>query len=195
MESNRYHLPAQAKLTESKSTYQQKIDSGFFDKYLGGSLILDVGFKGSRADADPILPSAIGVDLDYPGYDGKTLPFGDATVDTVYSSHCLEHIADYVSTLRDWLRVVKNGGHIVIVVPHMYLYERKSHPPSQWNGDHKRFYSPSRLLRELEETFPFDRYRVVHLSENWNRNFDYSSDLGQHAQSPYEIEVVIEKLK
>jgi hypothetical protein len=55
-------------------------------------------------------PHAIGVDLDFPGYDGTTLPFADESVDTVYSSHMLEHVPDYRATIRDWHRVLEFRG-------------------------------------------------------------------------------------
>lgn len=192
--SDRYWDPGTAALTESRSTYRQKIDSGFFQKYMSGPMILDIGYKGSRPDAVPVLKDAIGVDLDYPGYNGIRLPFADSSVDTVYSSHCLEHIAHYTAAYLDWFRVLKVGGYVVVIVPHMFLYERKQHPPSQWNQDHKRFYTPSRLLREVEETLPLDRYRVCHLCENWNSRYDYRGNFGAHAQSPYEIEMVLTKI-
>lgn len=194
LQIERYWDPKTAALTESRSTYQNKIDSGFFSKYLGGEVILDIGYKGARSDAVPVLRNAIGVDLDYPGYNGNRLPFADESVDAVYSSHCLEHIANYAGAYLDWFRVLRVGGYIVVVVPHMFLYERKQHPPSQWNADHKRFYTPSRLLREIEETIPLARYRVCHLCENWNASYDYNKNVDKHGQSPYEIEMVVKKL-
>lgn len=193
-QAGKYWNPSTAALTESRHTYQKKIDTGFFLKYMNGDVVLDVGYKGSRPDAVPVLRTAIGVDLDYPGYNGMRLPFADASVDTVYSSHCLEHIANYTGAYLDWFRVLRVGGYVIVVVPHMYLYERKSHPPSRWNRDHKRFYTPARLLREVEETLPLDQYRVCHLCENWNERYDYRDKLDAHASGPYEIEMVLTKI-
>ncbi|WP_375600726.1 methyltransferase domain-containing protein [Brevundimonas sp. SH203] len=76
----------------------------------------------------PIVHGAIGVDIDYPGYDGKHLPFDDDSQDTVYSSHCLEHISDPLSVIQDWHRVTKIGGHIIIAVPSRDLFERRRRP-------------------------------------------------------------------
>ncbi|KRI00005.1 hypothetical protein AO057_15710 [Curvibacter sp. PAE-UM] len=194
-QAGKYWNPGTAALTESRHTYQKKIDSGFFSKYMNGDVVLDVGYKGSRPDAVPVLKTAIGVDLDYPGYNGIRLPFADASVDAVYSSHCLEHIANYTGAYLDWFRVLRVGGYVIVVVPHMYLYERKSHPPSRWNQDHKRFYTPARLLREVEETLPLDQYRVCHLCENWNERYDYRDKLDAHASGPYEIEMVLTKIQ
>ena len=37
--------------------------------------------------------------------------------DFCFSSHSLEHIANPLKAIREWLRIVKSGGFIVIVVP------------------------------------------------------------------------------
>ena len=70
---------------ESRKTYGLKIANGFFDKYLSGSAILEIGYKGGIDGAVPILPQAIGIDVDYPGYDGATLPFPDESQDGIYT--------------------------------------------------------------------------------------------------------------
>ena len=165
----------------------------FFQKYMSG-FGLDVGFSGYEEDIVPILDTAIGVDLDYPGYDGITLPFPDNSQNYVFSSHCLEHIEDYISVIQDWHRVVKIGGHIITVVPHKYLYEKKSSPPSNWNRDHKRFYTPATLIGEFEKALQPNSYRV-RLLEDGDFGFDYSIPQEKHSGGQYEITLVIEKIK
>src|ERR1700690_1102541 len=81
--------------TEASKTIAEKYRNGFVARYLSGANILDIGYRGYLHDAVPIVPQAIGIDLEYPGYDGKTLPFEDNSQDAVFSSHCLEHIDDY----------------------------------------------------------------------------------------------------
>ena len=179
---------------ESRKSYQRKLDSGFIRTYLGGSKILELGYKGDDPKALPIVEGAIGIDLDYPGYDGIHLPFADGSQDAVYSSHCLEHISDYRNALSDWFRVLKTGGYLVIAVPHQYLYEKKAALPSLWNGDHKRFYTPARLLAEIEESLPVNSYRVRHLMDN-DADFDYRIPPSQHSAGCYEIEVVLQKIE
>lgn len=39
------------------------------------------------------------------------------TYDFVISSHCLEHIANPMKAIEEWLRVIKHNGHFLIVVP------------------------------------------------------------------------------
>lgn len=64
----------------------------------------------------------------------------DATFDYVHSSHLLEHIEEPEIAVRNWWRVLKPGGYLLIMVPERDLYEGKTSLPSRWNEDHKRFY-------------------------------------------------------
>lgn len=73
------------------------------------------------------------------------LPDGDAqylngidddTYDFVVSSHCLEHMVDPHEALRNWIRVCKQYGHLVITIPEEEMYEH-GHWPSKYNDDHK----------------------------------------------------------
>ena len=41
----------------------------------------------------------------------------DEVYDFCFSSHCLEHIANPLKAVSEWLRIVKNNGHIIIIVP------------------------------------------------------------------------------
>jgi SAM-dependent methyltransferase len=178
---------------ETRKTFYHFLNTGFFDTYLAGERILDIGYKGYLDTVTPILPHAIGIDMDYPGYDGRTLPFPDESQDTVFTSHVLEHIADYRSALKEWFRVLRVGGYLVTIVPHQFLYERRAQPPSLWNEDHKRFYTPALLLRELEESLPLSSFRLRMLEEN-DRDFDYTIAPEGHAGGTYEIVCVVQKI-
>jgi SAM-dependent methyltransferase len=180
--------------TEARKTYAAKLDNGFIEKYLSGTAILDIGYKGYEEDIVPIVPNAIGIDVGYPGYDGHILPFPDESQDAVFSSHCLEHVEDARTAISEWFRVLKTDGFLVICVPHQYLYERKSYPPSRWNPDHRRFYTPAILLIDIEETLKPNTYRVRHLADN-DAGYDYSIPPDQHPGGCYEIEVVIQKIR
>lgn len=50
--------------------------------------------------------------------DGDNLPFKDNTLDFVFTSHVLEHFYDPIKALKEWYRVVKNGGYIFMIIPH-----------------------------------------------------------------------------
>ena len=179
---------------EAGRSYLRRVRSGFFDRYCSGPIVLDVGYIGyDNPEKKPALPNAIGIDLDYPGYYGLDLPFDDGTVDTVFSSHCLEHILYEHATIRDWMRVLKVGGFIVCVVPSQALYEKRRFLPSRFNSDHKRMYTPASLARSFEEALEVNTYRVRHLAEN-DCGFNYALGPETHSDGAYEIEIVIEKI-
>lgn len=179
---------------EARKTIAAKERSGFVAKYLSGANILDIGYRGYLEDVVPIVPQAIGVDLNYPGYDGRTLPFADNSQDAVFSSHCLEHIEDYRHTLREWYRVLKVGGFMIVTVPHQFLYEKRAGLPSNFNQDHKRFYTPASLMAEVESALAPNTYRVRYLADN-DEHFDYTIPPEKHSGGCYELETVIEKIR
>ena len=181
---------------EARKSYDQKILSGFWSRFITGPRVLDIGFVGQLGSgALPIFEGAIGVDLDYPGYDGRILPFETESQDAVFSSHCLEHIADHIKAIQEWHRVAKIGGHVITVVPHAFLYERRKRPPSRWAElQHLRFYTPMSLLAEFEAALLPNSYRIRHLADN-DQHFTYSAASDHQPGGSYEIELVIEKIR
>lgn len=179
---------------EVKKTYRQRVQSGFYPRYLGGEVVLDLGHKGAdNPESKTVVPHAVGVDIDYPGYNGITLPFADGSVDAVFSSHCMEHVWFAHQAVLDHHRVLKVGGFIVTVVPHQHLYEKRQFLPSIFNPDHKHLFTPASLLSLYEQALPANSYRVRHLADNdmW---FDYSISPTLHSHGCYEIELVLEKI-
>lgn len=77
---------------------------------------------------------AVPADAVYPVqvYDGRTLPFADGSVDALYSSNVLEHVADLDALLADMRRVLRPGGRAVHVVPNAAwrLWTHLTHYPS-----------------------------------------------------------------
>lgn len=177
---------------ESSKTYECKLLNGFFTKFMSGHG-LDIGGTGYN-NAEPILDTATIIDLNYPNYDGINLPILTESQDYVYSSHCLEHIINRKDTIKDWYRVTKVGGFIIIIVPHQDLYEKKDSLPSRFNGDHKVFYRASNLLKEIEDSLKVNSYRIRHLIEN-DIGHDYNQSEEEHSKWLYEIEVVLEKIR
>lgn len=52
-----------------------------------------------------------------PWNDALKIPMKDDHYDFVFSSHCLEHIADYYSALVEWTRVIKPNGILFLYLP------------------------------------------------------------------------------
>lgn len=122
----------------SKSIPRRLRDPAFLQRYFVG-LGLDVGAGGDGlskyVSLFPKLDFVSEWDLEQ-GDATLLQGIADASVDFVHSSHCLEHLADPVQALHNWLRVTKVGGHVVVLIPDEQLYEHGIWP-SLYNSDHK----------------------------------------------------------
>lgn len=115
--------------------------------YLSGDG-LDVG-----CGQEVVVPNAIGFDLPdglYSDYVGQpimsaallhgsadSLPFKDGTLDFVYSSHLLEDFSDWMPLLREWTRVLKIDGRLVIIIPDAILFGQAVNAGQPPNCNHK----------------------------------------------------------
>lgn len=66
---------------------------------------------------------------------------GDDSFDFVFSSHVLEHCPQVIETVRNWLRVVKNGGHVIMAIPLMHNPIDKNRSPTTWQHVYDEFKS------------------------------------------------------
>lgn len=61
-------------------------------------------------------PGAVPIDISFGnGFDAYRLPDGE--FDYVYSSHCLEHLDDWVGALEYWISKLKDGGVLFLYLP------------------------------------------------------------------------------
>jgi SAM-dependent methyltransferase len=51
-------------------------------------------------------------------FKGDKIPYSDGTFSFVMSEHVLEHIANPISALNEWIRVLRPGGKIILFLPH-----------------------------------------------------------------------------
>jgi len=72
----------------------------------------------------------------------ESMPFDDASFDSVLCNAVLEHVEDAESAMREIARVVKRGGHVVAAVPFLQPY----HPCP---GDFRRYTADG--LKQLGE--------------------------------------------
>jgi SAM-dependent methyltransferase len=66
---------------------------------------------------------------------------GDDSYDAVLASHVIEHIANPLAALEQWRRVVRPGGHVLLVVPHKegtFDHRRPVTPLSHMVEDYRR---------------------------------------------------------
>jgi len=175
---------------ETSKARERRIRENFFDKYCVGKG-LDIGFGG-----DPVVQDVQGWDFEHG--DAQHLEnIPDNKFDFVYSSHTLEHLNDPEEALRNWWRVLKPGGYLIIYIPHRDLYEKKKKLPSQFNANHTHFFLideedlPGTLsLRKLinENLFLYEIVYIKECSEGYKSN-----GTDKHSSGEYSIEAVIRK--
>lgn len=192
---------------ETDKAHARRVREGWYDKYVKEPII-DIG-----AGIDPI-PVGIPRKWDnfWTGDTDATFMEGvpDESYQTVYTSHILEHLSDPETGIRNWFRILKPGGYLIIVVPHRDLYEKKKELPSRWNPRHREgdeghafFYMPygdeppdtkgltatiNRALKDL----PFDMYRDVFVRDE---GYDHSLPPEAHPVGEYSIEQIVRKLE
>ena len=110
-----------------------------FRDFLKGD-ILDIG-----AGQDPVFPGAIIFDKPQGNAENIFEYFQHESFDSVFSSHCLEHINEPRLVIRDWFALVKPGGYLFVIVPDEDLYEQ-GHFPSVFNSDHKSTFTISKSI-------------------------------------------------
>lgn len=75
--------------------------------------------------------------------------FGSSSLDFVFSSHLLEHIVDYKSALNEWWRIIKQGGHLILYLPHKDLYPNVGQHGA--NPDHKHDFLPNDIIMAMHD--------------------------------------------
>jgi SAM-dependent methyltransferase len=118
---------------ETAKAKSRRLRENFFTTYCAGRG-LDVGFGG-----DLLAENCRGYDFEH-GNAQRLRNIRDEQFDFVYSSHTLEHMEDPAVALKNWWRVLKKGGYLILYIPHRDLYEKKMTLPSRWSNDHKHFF-------------------------------------------------------
>jgi SAM-dependent methyltransferase len=98
---------------------------------LGFGQVVGVDFSPSKAER----AAATGLPVHQADiHDLRILP--DASFDVVYSSHTLEHALDPARVLREFRRVLREDGHLVLVLPYPDVGEREKHCAKHILGSH-----------------------------------------------------------
>ncbi len=122
----------------SKAAMRRNFDYRFAAKYFVGEGI-DIG-----CGPDPIsnyrefYPLMTGLrQWDQPDGDGMLLEgVPDESFDFVHSSHSLEHMTNPIVSVDNWTRVLKRGGHMILLLPEEDMFEQGVWPSQYTNGDH-----------------------------------------------------------
>ena len=123
---------------QSKAAKRRFFDGNFHNQYFTGNGIDIGGGPDSLAQYCGIFPAMTKVRTwDIQDGDAQSmLGTLDNLYNFVHSSHCLEHMRDVYEALRNWIRITKPGGFLIITVPDEDMYEQGKWP-SRFNTDHK----------------------------------------------------------
>lgn len=186
-------------MAETKKAYERRIKEGWFDAYVKGDVIdIGVGRIDTHDGADPLTPTCDTWDKDN----------GDATFmavvpnevyDTVYTSHLIEHLTDPLTAIRNWFRILKPNGHLIICAPDRDAYERSKQLPSKWNADHKYYLT----LYHTEPPCTFSLFDMVNTAlRGCNYTIEDARTINtctnmdkpdEHGNGEFQIELIIKK--
>jgi len=105
-----------------------------------------VGFDIGCMKKEWAFPGSTPIDLSFDDeYEAVNLP-GEDNVDYIFSSHCLEHIHEWVDVLEYWHEKLKVGGVLFLYLPH---YNQDYWRP--WNNKkHLNIFTPEIIKDWME---------------------------------------------
>jgi SAM-dependent methyltransferase len=176
---------------ETSKAQSRRVREGFFEKYCKGNG-LDIGFG-----SDLITKDAKGYDFEH-GNAQYLKGVKDNSYDFVYSSHTIEHLPDPAEGVKNWFRVVKPGGYLIIYLPHRDLYEKKKTLPSRFNLDHRHFFLVDRdeapdtigIVPLIEKIL--NDFTIIYAKECSEGHTITDSEI--HSDGEFSIEVVVRKI-
>ena len=101
-----------------------------------------VGFDIGCMKKEWALPGSIPIDLSFDDeYHALNLPA--CQIDYIYSSHCLEHVDDWVEAMDYWHRALDPGGVLFLYLPH---YDQEYWRP--WNNRKHKHVLTSEIISD-----------------------------------------------
>ncbi|MCK5624957.1 class I SAM-dependent methyltransferase [Candidatus Pacearchaeota archaeon] len=99
-------------------------------------------------------------------WDAKTLPFKDSTIDWITSSHVIEHFEEPVKVLNEWLRVLKIGGIISLIIPIAEYVGTIENTKEDMTHEHD--YSVESFKREVIDKLNVEVVNYKDLNNKWS---------------------------
>jgi SAM-dependent methyltransferase len=113
-----------------------------------------IGVDIAEAALDRAAANVPGADLRLAGDDG-TLPLDHGSVDLVWCSETIEHVADALGLLQECRRVLRPGGRLLLTTPAHPLWRRTAIALVRFDahfdplGQHVRFFTARSLRQAL----------------------------------------------
>jgi len=140
-------------------------------KYLSG-VILDIGCGPEKVCREAIgvdyLSEAANIQCDLTHPESMRF-FGNESADVVFSSHFLEDVIDYKGMIREFWRVLKPDGYLILYLPHKDLYPNIGQPGA--NVNHRHDFYPEDIIDAIPGSY------ILHRSEVRSDDNEYSFEL------------------
>lgn len=118
---------------------------------------IDVSLFGMPVMPDVRIQDAVSLDI-----------FASQSMDFIYSSHLLEHMENPEKALKEWWRVLKVKGYLVLYLPHEDLYPKVG---EEWaNKDHKHNLNEEKIIQWMQEIGHWD----LEVCEKRDQDDEYS---------------------
>jgi predicted SAM-dependent methyltransferase len=116
---------------------------------------IGIGYDVGCKKKEWAFPNSIPIDIEFEDeWDATNLP--NKNVDFIFSSHCLEHIGNWVETLDYWYQNLKVGGVLFLYLPD---YSQEYWRP--WNNrKHINIFTP----QILEDYFKSKNFKNIFVS-------------------------------
>jgi predicted SAM-dependent methyltransferase len=130
-----------------------------FAKYFCKGVGYDIGCMKKEWS----FPGSTPIDLSFDDpYHATNLP--DEEVDYIFSSHCLEHIDNWVEALFYWTNKIKSGGTLFLYLPH---YDQEYWRP--WNNrKHLHVFTPQIIIDFMNDN---GYNNIFHSERDLNHSF------------------------
>lgn len=188
----------------SKSVLRRAHDIRFATRYFVGNGI-DIGAGSDSLAKHAFMFSNIVSVRSWDVADGDAQLMStvvDNQYDFVHSSHCLEHLNNPLDGIKNWVRICKPGGYLIITVPDEDLYEGGVWP-STHNPDHKTSWTIFKktswsshsinvfnLIAALDDSVQVLKIELLDMSYQYNTP---RYDQTYHGNSECAIEFVLRK--
>jgi len=144
--------------------FQSTGNAAQFIKPFAEKVCVGEGYDIGCAKKEWALGNSIPIDILFDDeFDAFNLP--DKKVDFIFSSHCLEHLDNWVEALDYWIEKLKKDGVIFLYLPH---YKQEYWRP--WNNrKHKNIFTPE----IIEDYFKSKKMKNI-FSSSYDLNYSFA---------------------
>lgn len=160
-------------------TYPKFQSEGFAAKFAmsyASQVCRGIGVDVGCHKSEWAFPGAICVDPNMSSGDALNFPKDVDDLDYIFSSHCLEHIPNWVEVLDYWHTKLKDGGVLFLYLPdHSQKYWRPWH-----NRKHVNSFTPEIIKSYFEDCNQYHKHLVPGCSnelKKWENIFVSGIDL------------------